>query len=125
MDIRLENLRELLMKEVQCVNDRGELSPELVHPTKDIVETLDKLHEMEMREMGGTSEGNIYVRNHPYDGSYGGSYGGRRDGSYGYNDFRNQRDHNPMMNDLENAMRRATSEADRERIRALMDQMRR
>lgn len=120
MDIRLENLRELLMKEVQCVNDRGELSPELVHPTKDIVETLSEIHEMEMREMGGMSEGNIYVRNHPYEGTY----GGRRDGSYGY-DFRNQRDHNPMMNDLENAMRRATSEADRERIRTLMDQMRR
>lgn len=122
MDIRLENLREILLKEVQCVNDRGELSPDLVHPTKDIVETLQKIHEMEMREMGGTAEGNVYFRNHPYDGSY----GNRRDGSYGYMDFRNQRtDHSSMMGDLENAMRRATSEADRERIRSLMDQMRR
>ena len=125
----MHELKEKLCKELDEIARKGEMGPgdlEIVHKLTDTIKNLDKI---EMLEDGYSQTGDWEIEGRAYN--RGNSYARRKHDSMG----RYSRDWRPdrmyardgskdrMMEHLEDMMREAGSEKEREAIRRCMDQL--
>jgi len=114
MDHRIEKSRNVLLNELDKINQVGTLNPDSLCNMGKIIDGLHHIEEIRMYEEVGENE--------PYERGYNRGYGetgSRRmrrwtEPYYGGDD---------MHSFLEESMRKATTEQERERIRRLMSRM--
>lgn len=103
MDHRLESSKHKLLSELDKLNQVN-MNPEVLKNMSCIIDSLHHIEETSMLEDVAED----------YDGNYGRRYGRRRGRMYGNDDMR-------MF--MEESLRRATTEGERDRIRRLMNEM--
>lgn len=127
MERTFEDLRAIVMKEIDEINKKGELDDNTLVCAYKLIDIVKDIHEIDEKMNGGYSQTGMY----PYNG-YGNSYATRnrdsmgrysRDG-YG-NSYRGySRDSDTdMMAKMEHMMNTAGSETERQMIQRIMNQM--
>lgn len=128
MDHRIETSRNVLLNELEKINQAGSLNPDSLCNMGKIIDGLHHIEEIRMyEEVGDYPE--------TYERSYGRTYD---NGGYGYSPRRARRmmrgnydrgydrgygNDGDMHSFLEESMRKASTEQERERIRRLMEAM--
>lgn len=114
MDHRVESSKHKLLSELDKINQVGSLTPDALKNMTCIIDGLHHIEEISMLEDVAEDYDGNYGRNRR-DRYNGRGYGrGYRNDGYGSDDMR-------MF--MEEQMRRATTEPERERIRRLMNEM--
>lgn len=141
MERTFEDLRAIVMKEIDEINKKGELDENTLVCAYKLIDIVKDIHEIDEKMNGGYSQGGMYPYMYAMDGNsyrgnnnsygYGNSYANRnRDsmGRYsrdGYNSYRgySREGDNDMMSKLEHMMNTAASETERQMIQRIMNQM--
>jgi len=127
MDRVLENVRNMVMRELDNVSSSGQLTNDSLMCVDKMVDIIKDIDEIEEKEMGGYSNARR-IPMYPYDMN---SYGNRMmyDGSNSYanrnyNSYDNgySRD-NEMMDKLNQMMNETSSPQERDAIRRVMDKI--
>lgn len=130
MERTLEDLRAIVMKEIDEINKKGELDENTLVCAYKLIDIVKDIHEIDEKMGGGYSQTGMYP--HMYGNSYGNSYARNRDsmGRYsrdGYNSYRGgySRDgeRDDIMAKMEHMMNTAASETERQMIQRIMNQM--
>lgn len=134
----LEELKELLEKEVEKITRKGEISiaeVEAMYKVVDIIKDIGEIEEMEGGEDEEYSNRSYARRGNSGRRSYGGGsyrrsrdmsgrYVSRDDGSYrSYRGYSMEGARDEMMSRLEEAMNSATNERERQAIMQCMDKL--
>lgn len=111
MDHRIETSKNIMLTELEKINNTGSLNPDSLCNMGKLIDGLYRIEKMRMIEDVGEDY---------YPESY-----GRYDGRPRRRMYRGRYEHDPyegedMHSFLEESMRKATTEAERERIRRLM-----
>lgn len=131
MDRTLENLHEIVMKEIDEINKKGELDENTLVCAYKLIDIVKDIHEIDSH-MEGYSQTGMYPYNSYRDNSYMGYSSRNRDSmgrySRGYgNSYRGgySRDgeHDDLMAKMERMMNTAGSETERQVIQRIMNQM--
>lgn len=127
MDRVLENIKSMVMRELDNVSSSGQLTNDSLMCVDKMVDIIKDLGEIEEKEMGGYSNaGRIPM--YPYDmNSYGGRMSYNGSNSYAnrnYNSYDNgySRD-NEVMDKLNQMMNETSSPQERDAIRRVMDKI--
>lgn len=111
MDHRLETSRNIMLMELEKINNTGSLNTDSLCNMGKLIDGLHHIEEIKMlEEVGDDYYPESYGRGHEYRRR---RYGGR----YEHDPYAGE----DMRSFLEESMRRATTDAERERIRRLMN----
>jgi len=130
MERTFEDLRAIVMKEIDEINKKGELDENTLVCAYKLIDIVKDIHEIDEKMNGGYSQTSMYPHM-MYGNSYGNSYANRnRDsmGRYsrdGYNSYRgySREGDSDMMAKLEHMMNTAASETERQVLQRVMNQM--
>lgn len=132
MERTFEDLRAIVMKEIDEINKKGELDENTLVCAYKLIDIVKDIHEIDEKMNGGYSQTGMYPHM-MYGNSYGNSYATRnRDsmGRYsrdGYNSYRGgysrEGERDDMMAKMEHMMNTAGSETERQMIQRIMNQM--
>ena len=122
MERTLEDLRAIVMKELDDINKKGELDENSLVCAYKLIDIVKDIHEIDSYEMGYSQTGRMM----PYSMT-GNSYRnrdsmGRYSRDYG-NSYRGYSRDDDMMNKLGHMMDTAGSETERQVIQRIMNQM--
>ena len=116
-----EDLREIVMKEIDEINKKGELDENSLACVYKLVDIVKDINEIEMTEDGGYSTANrMYMYPHTMEGN---SYrGGNTNYGYGMNSYARNRDSMGRYS-RDNSYRGYSRDAERDEIMAKMGHM--
>lgn len=131
MEHTLNDLREIVIKELDEINRKGELDENSLVCAYKLIDILKDIGEVEEHEMGYSSMMDPYPmgNGNSYRGGYSNRYSMRgRDsmGRYSRNSYRGysrEGEHDDMMEKLERMMRDANSETERQVLQRVMNQI--
>lgn len=140
MERTFEDLRAIVMKEIDEINKKGELDENTLVCAYKLIDIVKDIHEIDekMNEMSGYSQGGMHpymyaMKGNSYRGNsnnygYGNSYANRnRDsvGRYSRNGYGYSREgeRDDMMAKMEHMMNTAGTEQERQMIQRIMNQM--
>lgn len=130
----LYELKELIMRELDQIVEKGDMSSAEIDNTKDAVKVIKMICEMEDEYDSGYSQRNYYIEEMPErwnrNNSYasgrnyrGGRYSMRGGRSYDNGYSRHGGDNEYMIRNLEKAMDEATTDKERQMISECIDKL--
>ena len=131
MERTFEDLRAIVMKEIDEINKKGELDENTLACAYKLIDIVKDIHEIDEKMNGGYSQTGMYPQM-MYGNSYGNSYAtrnrdsmGRYSRDYTGNSYRGySRDgDSDIMAKMEHMMNTAGSETERQMIQRIMNQM--
>lgn len=145
MERTFEDLRAIVMKEIDEINKKGELDENTLVCAYKLIDIVKDIHEIDekMNEVSGYSQGGMYPYMYAMEGNsyrgnnnsygYGNSYANRNRDSMGrysrdnsYNSYRggySREGDSDVMAKMEHMMNTAGSETERQMIQRIMNQL--